>query len=173
MTALERWIACLIVAAAMIGLGGLAVHVYGAHRYDAGHDAGYAAAVAAGNAQRDRDAAAALKTESDLRAQLHAKDADANQKEIEHAQALADAQRRVRAGVDRLRCPAASPIQPATAAADRPASAGSAGDGGGPEIVPDDAAAILSDGAAVAGLVRRYERVIERFEACRAVNAGP
>jgi prophage endopeptidase len=38
-SALERWLAGLIVAAALIGLGGLAVHVYGAHRYDAGHAA--------------------------------------------------------------------------------------------------------------------------------------
>lgn len=36
MTALERWIAGLIVAAALVGLGGLAVHAYGAHRFDAG-----------------------------------------------------------------------------------------------------------------------------------------
>ncbi|EKU82168.1 hypothetical protein ABIB42_003952 [Massilia sp. UYP32] len=33
------------------------------------------------------------------------------------------------------------------------------------------AAEILGDAANVAGLVRRYERVVERSETCRAVNA--
>jgi hypothetical protein len=37
--------------------------------------------------------------------------------------------------------------------------------------VPEVAAEILGDAADVAGLVRRYQRVIERAEACRDVNA--
>jgi hypothetical protein len=142
------------------------VHHYGAARYDAG----YAAAVAAGQAQHDRDAAAALKTQSDLRAKLALQDVIAQQKEIEHAQALADAQRRVRAGTDRLRCPA-SPVQPTATPADRPLAAGPATDGSGPDLVPEAAVEILGDGAAIAGLVSRYERLTKRFEECRAVNA--
>jgi hypothetical protein len=166
MTALERLaIAAFTLVAILLGAVFGMKH-YGTERYDEG----YAAAVAAGKAQHDRDAAAALKTESDLRAKLATRDADAQRKEQEHAQELADAQRRVRAGVDRLRCPA-SPVQPSAAAPDRPVAAGSAVDGGGPEIVPEDAAEILGDGAAVASLVSRYERVVERFEECRAVNA--
>jgi hypothetical protein len=142
------------------------VHHYGAERYDAG----YAAAIAAGKALYDRDAAAALKTQSDLRAKLALQDVIAQQKEIEHAQALADAQRRVRAGTDRLRCPA-SPVQPTAAPADRPAAPGAPTDGGGPDLVPEAAADLLGIAADVAGLVRRYDQVVERFEACRAVNA--
>lgn len=167
MTALDRLLVGFLVVLALLIGAGLELRHYGAEHYSAG----YAAAVAAGKAQHDRDAAAAAKTESDLRQTLAEKDAQAHQKEIEHAQALADAQRRVRAGVDRLRCPAAGPVQPATAAPDRPAAAGTAVDGGGPDLVPEAAADVLGYGAAIAGLVSRYERLVERFEACRAVNA--
>ena len=181
MSAIERLLIGTFTAIVLLAAGILGVRVYGAHRYATGHAAGYATghaagyatAIAAGKAQHDRDAAVALKTETDLRAQLAARDVTAHEKEIEHAQALADAQRRVRTGVDRLRCPAASPVQPAAAPGDRPAAAGPAVDGGGPELVPEAAADVLGYGAAIAGLVRRYERVVERFEACRAVNAGP
>lgn len=41
----------------------------------------------------------------------------------------------------------------------------------GAGLVPDAAAALLSDGGTVAGIVRRYDRVVERFEACRAVKS--
>jgi hypothetical protein len=145
--------------------------VFGMKHYGAEHyDAGYAAAVAAGKAQHDRDAAAALKTESDLRAKLAMQDADAQRKDQEHAQALADAQRRVLTRVDRLRCPA-SPVQPSTAPTDRPIASVAPTDGTGPDLVPEAAADVLGYGAAIAGLVSRYERLVERFEECRAVNA--
>jgi hypothetical protein len=166
-TALERLaIAAFMLAALLLGAVFGMKH-YGTERYDAG----YAAAVAAGKAQHDRAAAVALKIESDLRDQLAAKDADAHQKDIEHAQDLADAQRRVRAGTDRLRCPAASTIQPAAATADRPVAVGPATDGGGSDLMPEAAADVLGYGAAIAGLVRRYDRLEQRFERCRAVNA--
>lgn len=169
MTALERIaIAAFMLAALLLGAVFGMKH-YGTERYDAG----YAAAIAAGNAQHDRDAAAALKTESDLRQTLAEKDTQAHQKEIEHAQALDDAQRRVRAGTDRLRCPAASPVQPGAAPGDRPTSAGPATDGGGPDLVPEAAADVLGYGAAIAGLVSRYDRLEQRFEECRALNASP
>lgn len=164
---LDRLLTAFVIAGALCVAAWFGVHHYGAERYKEG----YAAAIAAGKAQHDRDAAAALKTESDLRAKLAAQDADAQQKEIEHAQALADAQRRVRAGTDRLRCPAAGPVQPAAAPDDRPATAGPATDGGGPDLVPEAAADVLGYGAAVASLVSRYERVIERYNECRTVNA--
>jgi hypothetical protein len=163
---LDRLLTAFVIAGALSVAAWFGVHHYGAEHYKEG----YAAAIAAGKAQHDRDAAAALKTESDLRAKLAAQDADAKQKEIEHAQALADAQRRVRAGTDRLRCPA-SPIQSTAAPDDRPAAAGLAVDSGGPDLVPEAAADVLGYGAAIAGLVSRYERVVERFEECRAVNA--
>lgn len=168
MSRLERVLAGILLLVALLALGALGIHRYGAAR----HQAGYDAAVAAGKAQYDRDAAAARKTESDLRAQLAARDADAFKKEQDHAASLEAAQRRVRAGVDSLRCPA-GPVPAGAAPDDRPAAGGPEADRAGPAIVPETASAILSDGAAVAGLVRRYERVVERFEACRAVNAGP
>jgi hypothetical protein len=163
---LDRFLTGLVIAAALAVAGWFGIHHYGTERYNAG----YAAAIAAGKAQHDRDAAAALKTESDLRAKLVAQDTEAQQKEIEHAQALADAQRRVRASTDRLRCPA-SPVQPTAAPADRPATAVAPADGGGPDLVPEAASDILGYGAAIAGLVSRYERLEQRFEECRAVNA--
>jgi hypothetical protein len=91
-------------------------------------------------------------------------------KEQEYATNLDAAQRRVRAGVESLLCPT-SPVQPAPAAGDRPAAPEPATHGPGPAVVPEAAADLLSIAADVAGLVRRYDQVVERFEACRAVNA--
>ena len=163
---LDRFLSGLLIAAALALAGWFGLHHYGAERYQAG----YNAAVEAGKAQHDRDAAAYQKLESDQRAKNAARDADATRKDQEHAQALADAQRRVRVGTDRLRCPA-NPVQPAAQAATGPAAGTPAADGAGPDLVPEVAAEILGDAADVAGLVRRYAEVVERFDECRAVNA--
>lgn len=168
MTRIERLLISTIVLAGLLVLGVLGVRWYGA----AQHQAGYDAAVADGKAQYDRDVAAARKTESDLRAQLRTKDAVAFQKEQDHAASLEAAQRRVRAGVDSLRCPA-GPVPAGAAPGDRSAAGGPPVDGQGPTIVPEVAAEILGDGAAIAGLVRRYERLEQRFDKCQAVSAGP
>lgn len=167
MSALERRTAA--VALLVILLLGCAwwVRRYGAERYQAGYDA----ALAAGKEVRDSAATANLAIESGLRAQLLERDTLALRKEQEYASNLEAAQRRVRAGTDSLRCPAASPIQPAAAAGDRSAAAGPAPDGQGAELVPDAAAALLGDGATIAGIVRKFDRIEQRFEACRAVNA--
>jgi hypothetical protein len=162
----DRLLTGLVIAVALALASWFGLHHYGAERYNDG----YSAAVAVGQKQHDKDAAAARQTETDLRQTLAKKDAVAHQKEVEYAENLADAQRRVRTGVDRLRCPA-STVQPTAPTSDRPASAGPGADGTGPVIVPEVAGTILSNAAAVAGLVRRYEQVVERFEACRAVNA--
>ena len=169
MTVLDRlMLGCMLAAAALV-VGVLGVRHYGAERYAAGQ----AAAVAAGKEARDSQAVANLAIESGLRTRLLEQDTASLRKEQEYASNLEAAQRRVRSGVDGLRCPAASPVPASAAPGDRPAAAGLAVDGPGPELVPEAAADLLGDGAAVAGLVRRYERVIQRFEACRAVNAGP
>ncbi|WP_288379848.1 hypothetical protein [uncultured Massilia sp.] len=167
MSALERLAAEVLLVVLLVLSAWFGVRHYGAAQRQAGWDA----AVAAGKEQRDHDAAIARETETTLRAQLRTQDAVALRKEQEHAESLEAAQRRVRSGVDRLRCPAAGPISAGTAAGDRPAAAGADGDGEGPAIVPEVAAEILGDAAAVAGLVRRYERVVERFDACRAMNS--
>lgn len=172
MTAPERLLVGVATSVLFAVGAWLGVRHYGAEQYDAGHDAGYAAAVDVGKKQRDRDTYLNQQTEDELRALLAAKDADAYRKEQEYASNLADAQRRVRAGTDRLRCPA-STVQPGTAAEGRPAAGGPAADGGGADLVPEAAADVLGDGATVAGLVRKYDRLTERFEKCRAVNARP
>ena len=166
MIALDRLLTGLVIAAALAVAGWFGLHHYGAERYQAG----YNAAVDASKAQHDRDAENNRKIESDLRQTLAERDAEATRKDQEHAQALADAQRRVRAGTDRLRCPA-NPVQPAAQAATGPAAGTPAADGAGPDLVPEVAAEILGDAADVAGLVRRYAEVVERFDECRAVNA--
>ncbi|KQZ34307.1 hypothetical protein [Massilia sp. Root1485] len=169
MTRLQILLLGALVSIALAVGAWVGVDEYGDNRYRDGYDA----AVTAGIKQRDLDAEENRKAESDLRVQLATRDADAYRKEQEYASNLADAQRRVRAGTDRLRCPAASTVQPGTQTAGRPAAGGSAPDGGGPDLVPEVAAEILGDGAAVAGLVSRYERLEQRFEACRTVNARP
>jgi hypothetical protein len=171
-TALERLLVGAALAVLLATGAWLGVHHYGAERYDAGHEAGYAAAVDLGKKQRDRDAYLNQQAEDELRAMLAAKDADAHRKEQEYASNLEAAQRRVRAGVDRLRCPA-NPVQPGAAAEDRPAAGDASGDGQGQDVVPETAADLLGIAADVARLVRRYDQVVERFEACRAVNARP
>jgi len=154
----------LACAALIIGAGA----TYRDHVYQLGYDA----AVAAGDAALEQATAAARQTESDLRSQLRARDADAFDKEKDHAETLEAAQRRVRAGVDSLRCPAAGSVPAATPADDRPAAGGPALDGPGPKLVPEVAAEILGDGAAIAGLVRRYERLEQRFDECEALTKG-
>jgi len=165
MTALHRLL-CTVLAVVLLVIGAwLGVRHYSAARYQAGWDA----AVAAGKEQRDRDAALARETETALRAQLHARDTDAHRKEQEYATNLEAAQRRVRAGVDSLRCPA-RPVPAGAEAGDRPAAAGPAVDGEGSAIVPEAAAEILGDAADIGRIMRNYDRVVERFEACRAAN---
>jgi hypothetical protein len=160
----------LVSALVLVGLcvaGWFSLQHYGAER----HDAGYATAVAAVKEVRDSAAVANLAIESGLRAQLLDRDTTALRKEQTYASTLADTQRRVRAGTDGLRCPAADPVQPGTAPEDRPAAASAPADGQGPDVVPETAADLLGIAADVAGLVRRYDQVVERFEACRVVNA--
>jgi hypothetical protein len=166
-TRLQALLLGVLVAIALAVGAWVSVMDYGDVRYQAGYDA----ALDAGIKQRDLDAAENRKTESDLRAQLAQRDADAHRKEQEYASNLEAAQRRVRAGTDRLRCPAASPVQSAAASGDRPAAANAPADGSGPDLVPEAAADVLGLAADVAGLVRRYDQVVERFEACREVNA--
>jgi hypothetical protein len=168
MSRLEQLLAGILVLIALAVAGWLGVLHYGAQQYRAGKDA----AIAAGDKLRQAEADRNQKTESDLRAQLAARDADAFTKEQTYAANLDAAQRRVRAGADRLRCPA-SPIPAGAASGDRPAAGGPVADGAGPDLVPEAASDILGYGAAVAGLVRRYERLQQRFEACRAVNSQP
>lgn len=166
MTTIERTVAALIVLVGLLVVGWLGVMHYGGTRYDAG----YAAAVAEGKTARDAAAEINRITETDLRAQLHARDSAAHRKEQEHAQDLAAAQRRARAGTDRLHCPA-GPVPAGATPSDRPTAGALGADGAGPAIVPEVAAEILADGADIARIVRQYDRVVERFEACRAMNA--
>jgi hypothetical protein len=167
MSALERLMAAVIfVLLLLLGCAWWVRH-YGAERYQAGWDG----AVAAGKGQRDSAAVANLAIESGMRTRLLEQDTTAFKKEQEYASNLEAAQRRMRAGIVSLRCPAASAVQPTTTSGNRPAAAGPAPDGQGAELVPDAAAALLGDGAAVAGIVRKFDRLEQRFEECRAVNA--
>ena len=167
MSALERLLGATLAVVFLVVATWLGMRHYGAQQRQAGWDA----AVAAGAEQREHQAALARETETTLRAQLLDNDAAALTQERKHAESLEDAQRRVRAGVDRLRCPAAGPVPGAAAASDRPAAGGPVADAPGPELVPEAAAEILGDGADVAGLVRRYQRVVDRFETCRTMYA--
>lgn len=167
MSALERLAVGMLLAVALVVAAFFGVRHYGIEQ----RQVGWNAAVTAGKEQREAEAAAALAIESGLRTRLLEQDTTAHRKEQEHASELEAAQRRVRAGVDSLRCPAAGPVPDAAAADDRATAAGSAADREGLAIVPEVAAEILGDGADVAGLVRRYQRLVERFEACRALNA--
>lgn len=168
MSALERLLASVLLLLALLAGAWVERHHYGAAQYAAGH----AAAVAEGDRARHDAETANLAIESGLRDKLLDKDIAAHIKEQDHEQKVADAQRRVRTGVDSLRCPA-STVQPGAPAASGSATAGPAADGQGPALVPEAAADVLGVAADVAGLVRRYERVVERYDECRAVNNQP
>lgn len=169
MSALERWLSGALVLAGLLVLAALGAHRYGAEQFAAGQ----AAAVAAGEKLRQAEADRNRATETTLRAQLATQDAAAFTKEKEYASNLEAAQRRVRAGVDGLRCPTASPVPAGAPAGDRPTTAGIEVVAGGSQLMPEAAADLLGVAGDVAGLVRRYERLEQRFDACRAVNAGP
>lgn len=166
MSAVHRLL-CSVLAVVLLLLGvWFGVRHYGAEQ----RQAGYAAAVAAGKEAREAADLAALAIESGLRTRLFEQDTTAFRKEQEYAANVETAQRRMRAGDDRLRCPA-GPVPATAPAGDRPAAGGSQADSEGPSIVPETAADLLGIAADVGGLVRRYERVVERFEACRTLNA--
>lgn len=168
MTALHRFALQAVLLVAAIAAGWL----WHLSEVSAARKGGYSAAVAAGEKQRAIDAAAALTTERTLRAKLAARDAADIQKEQTHAETLAAAQRRMRAGDDSLRI-AIKTIRATAAPADRPAAGGPAPDGPGESIVPAVAADILGLAADSGRLVRKYERLEARFDECRALNNGP
>ena len=146
MSALDRLlIGCMLLAGLLVG-GVLQVRHYGAEQYAAGQ----AAAVAAGNEARDSQAAANLAIESGLRTRLLEQDTAALRKEQDYASNLEAAQRRVRAGVDSLRCPAASSVPAGATAGDRPVATGLEVEPAGPSLMPEVAAEILADGADIA-----------------------
>ena len=166
--ALER-LALQLGACALLVLGAWLWHADQVH--DA-REAGRAEVIEAGRKQHALDAAAALATEREQREQNRLKDEAAKRKEQEYAENLADAQRRVRAGDDSLRI-AINAIRATSAPADRPAAGGPAPDEFRAELVPEVAADALGNAAAVAGIVRKFDRLEQRFEACRAMNNGP
>lgn len=131
---------------------------------------GYDAAVAAGKVAREKETVIAEKKESDLRAQLAAKDAYAFKEKQKHDQALEDAQRRVRTGIDSLHCPAAIPVPAGETPGNRPATGGLEVEPAGPTIVPETAADILGVAGHINGLVQRYERLEQRFDSCQALS---
>ena len=167
MTAFDRLAIASIILAGLLLSAIISLHHYGEKRYEAG----YSAAVLAGKEQHDKDAEKYRKLESDTRIHDEKRDAEAQQKEQEYAQNLDAAQHRLRIGVDRLRCPTVSPVQPAAPSSDRSTPSEPSTDGSGPDIVPQVASDILGYGSAIASLVSRYERVAERFEECRQMNA--
>ncbi|WP_338761968.1 hypothetical protein [Massilia sp. METH4] len=169
MIALER----LAIKAGACALVAVAACAWHAHKVSAARQAGYDAAVMAGEKQRAADAAVALANERALRARLAAADAAAQSKEQTYAENLAAAQRRVRAGTDVLRCPAAAPVPPAAAAPDGSAAGGPAPDWSGAAVVPEVAGDILRLAADTGRVVRNYQRVVERLDACIALNNGP
>lgn len=170
MTALDR-LMVQVAAAVLLVLGAWLWH---SHELAAARQAGWDAAVAAGKAQYDADAAKARKTETDLRAKLRAKDEEANELERTYEISLEVAQRDVRAGRERLRCPAAGPVHAAASApADGPTAGEPAPDGPGADLMPEVAADVLGLAADGDSIVRKYDRLVERFEACRALNNGP
>jgi hypothetical protein len=166
MTSIEKLLVGAIVLIRLALLGWLNLLDYGVERYDEGFEA----AIKIGKERHDADAEINRQTETDLRKQLGIKGTAALKKEKDHAQSLAAAQRRILTGSDSLRCPA-RPVRASSTAANRFAASGPTANDGGSELVPEAAADLVSIASDVERLVRQYDLVVERFEACRAVNA--
>lgn len=166
MTRIERILGASLVLAGLTLFAWFALLDYGAESYDEG----FAAAIVVGKERRDADAEINRQIEIDLRSQLTIKDANAFKKEQYHAETIAATQRRMRTGTDSLHCPA-GPVPSATTTDARPAAGELAPDPIGPQLVPEAAADLVGIASDVERLVRQYDRVVERFEACRAVNA--
>jgi len=166
MTKIEQLLIGAIVLIGLALFGWLNLLDYGVKRYEDGFDA----AIKIGKQRRDADAEINRQTEIDLRTQLGIKDTAALKKEKEHALSLAAAQRRILTGTDSLRCPA-RPVPATSTADDRSVAVGPASDAEGPELVPEAAADLVGIASDVERLVQQYDRVIQRFEACRAVNS--
>jgi hypothetical protein len=166
MTSIEKLLVGAIVLIGLALFGWLNLLDYGVERYDEGFEA----AIKIGKQRRDADAEINRQTETDLRTQLGIKDTAALKKEKDHALSLAAAQRRIFTGTDSLRCPA-RPVPATVTAVDRPAASGPAADDNGPELMPEAAADLVGIASDVERLVRQYGRVVERFEACRAMNS--
>lgn len=166
MTSIEKLLMGAIVLIGLALFGGLNLLDYGVKRYDEGFDA----AIKIGMQRRDADAEINRQTEIDLRTQLGIKDTAALKKEKDHALSLAAAQRRILTGADSLRCPA-RPVPATSTTGDRSVASGPASDVAGSELVPEAAADLVGIASDVERVVRQYDRVVERFEACRAMNA--
>lgn len=166
MTKIEQLLVGTIVLIGLALFGWLNLLDYGVERYDEGFEA----AIKIGKERRDADAEINRQTEIDLRTQLAIKDTAALKKEKEHALSLAAAQRRILTGTDRLRCPT-RPVPVTATTGDRSVAGGPPADDGGSELVPEAAADLVGIASDVERLVRQYDRVVERFESCRAVNA--
>lgn len=168
MIPMPKWaIEALVVGAAVAGLY-FAARAYCNHR----EQVGYNNAVADGIEARRAADAANLKREGVLRKKLSASDDLARTKEVEHAQELETAVRRAAAGSSGMRCPA-RPVPAGEAPADRPASQRPPADTERAELVPEAAADLLSIGAGYAGILRKYDRLQDRFNACREMNNAP
>ena|GEM_PF-2418114 len=165
---LETMMAGAVLTVGVVA-GGWAWH---SHAVSTARQEGYSAAVADGKKRYDEDAAKALSKERKLRDEQAAKDDAARKDKERYDEALADAQRRMRAGTDRLRCPAASPVHAAATAPAGPAAGGPAPDEPGTPVVPEVAADILGLAADSDSIVRKFDRLTERYDACRALNNG-
>lgn len=172
MTAIERF--ALKVFAALLALVGAwfwHTHAVSSAREE-GDKAGYDRALAAGQAKYESERERNRKVEGDLREANRLKDVAAATKEQTYAENLNAAQRRMRAGTDSLRCPSASPVQAGASPADRPDTSGPSFDESGAGVMPEVAADILGLAADSARLVRKFDRLAERYDACRALNNG-
>jgi hypothetical protein len=167
-SALETLMVKVLAAVLLVAAG-----IWGFNHYiDSVEQRGYDRAVNDGKVALQQEKDRALDAERKLRKQLSDEQRLAREKETRHAEELKAAQDRVRAGTDRLLCPKLRKIPGSSPDTDRPAAGGPAADATGEAIVPEVAAEILADAAAIAGIVRKFDRLEGYFAVCRAVANG-
>lgn len=163
------------LAAAVVALLGLGTLVYH-HIYSQGWDARDTiakqqdAAAAAHYADEVRQAQAqtvAIQAQADRDAAAYQLERDHHEKDI--AQHVAAAL----AGVERLRVPVAGCTVREGSAPTSAAAPASAVDGTPADLMPGTAASILRIAGDSAQLVRDYNKLLERFDTCRAVANAP
>lgn len=174
------WVKVVAVLAALVGLF-LTFEAYEAHVFKQGYDKANGEAkareitIAADADKRLADATkAALDRERKLQTDLAAADDLRHKESQDHEKAIADLRARARAGDERLRVAVNAGSLQQCAAGSSAAPTGGPSDGQRADLMPGTVDDLFGIAGRVAGLVRRYDALVERYNRARETcNAEP
>lgn len=161
-----------MVLRALLVLSVLSALLFAGHRYlKTVEQRGYDRAVSDGQKARQRATDQAQKDSDDLRALLALEQEQRFKESQAHAKNIADLQAAARAGVVRMRCPAAGQVPIPSTPANPPIAAGTE-PADGPELVPEASATLFGIAGDIAEVVRQRNALIFRYNEVRATCNG-